>query len=536
MDVAVIGSGLSGLAAAQALVDRGLRPTILDVAEWLDEKRRAVIEKLKEVPPEFWPEADNALLRHNDTIGNDDLPKKVHFGSDYIYADTRSFAPLTALSPGRMPFPTFAKGGFSNIWGTAILPVDACDMVDWPLSSSEMAPHFRRVAQLMPICGGDGTLNAAFPAYCEQLGALDPGPQGQALLEDLRRAEVWLPALRILYGKARLAIHAASLGEDELFCTGCGECFVGCVRGSMFSTVPAINRLARSGRIVYQPNTFVKSIQEEDRKVTLAIIDPKTAAERLLAFDAVFVAGGPINTTRLLLQSAGLYDREVMLKESQKFVVPMLRRRSAPTAEEHPSVTLASAFLEVKVPALSDHWVHIQVIPMNRLVIEGARLPGINSRLGRYFWRPVLRRLMMGWFGMHSDHSSHVALRLRHGGGVKPDRLELSLRVSDAARKAAHIVARDLFHKGFAFGTMFVPWMIKFSNPGSGTHCGSSFPMRANPTHQFDTDIFGRPFGWSRTFAVDSSVLSSIPGTTLAFTTMANAHRIASLAPIEAMG
>lgn len=530
MDVAVIGSGVCGFAAAHALVDRGLRPTILDVGEQLDELRSATVAKLKEVSPKLWPTEDDALLRHNNTFGTSDLPKKLHFGSDYIYAADRSFAPLRTLSPGRAPFPTFAKGGFSNIWGTAVLPVDSCDMVDWPVTAADIAPHFRKVAQLIPICGGEGTLDAAFPAYCDKLGTLDPGPQGETLLEDLQRAEPRLAALNILYGKARLAIHTSGVSEAELACSGCGECFLGCVRGSMFSTVSSLDRMAREGRIAYQPNVFVRRISENAQKVTLAILGPHSSAERTLTFDSVFVAGGPINTTRLLLQSAGLYGQTVLLKESQKFVLPMLRRRGAPTGVEQPSVTLASAFIEAKVPSLSEHWIHIQAVPMNRLIVDGIGLPGMKD--GSRFWRPLLWRLMMGFCGLHSDHSSHVAVSLRKIDGTKPDVLELDLRVSDKARREARIAARALFHKGFAFGTMFCHWMIKFSNPGSGTHCGSSFPMRLNPGRRFDSDIFGRPFGWRRTFVVDSSVLPSIPGTTLAFTAMANAHRIASLAPL----
>jgi choline dehydrogenase-like flavoprotein len=536
MDVAVIGSGISGFAAAQALVARGLRPTILDVGERLDEPRRAVVEKLRDIPPKLWPKADDELLRHNETIGRDgDLPKKVHFGSDYIYADDRSFAPLRALSAGRAPYPTFAKGGFSNIWGTAVLPVAACDMADWPFAAAELEPHFRKIAQLIPIAGGEGTLDEAFPGYRDDLGALDPGPQGDALIEDLRVAQPRLRQLDVLYGKARLAIHAQSRSAEEQSCTGCGECFVGCVRGSMFSTVPSIERLAREGRVNYRPNAFVESIRDSAHKTTLTIVDAKTLERTSLSFDAVFVAAGPINSARLLLQSIQLYDHDVVLRESQKFVMPLLRRRSAPTAVEHPSVTLASVFLEVKVPSLSDHWVHIQVIPMNRLVIEGSGLPGVTTKLGSRLWGPALRRLMMAWVGMHSDHSSEVVLRLRAGCGKSPDALELDLRPLQAAREAAHVVARDLFRKGFAFGTMFVPWMIKFSNPGSGTHCGGSFPMRREPKLRFDTDVWGRPFGWSRSFVVDASVLPSIPGTTLGFTTMANAHRIASLAPLDSL-
>jgi hypothetical protein len=114
---------------------------------------------------------------------------------------------------------------------------------------------------------------------------------------------------------------------------------------------------------------------------------------------------------------------------------------------------------------------------------------------------------------------------------LRPD--ELDLRVAPAARRDARRAARALIGMGLAFHTLFCHWMIKFFNPGSGTHCGSSFPMRHHPSRPFDSDTLGRPFGWSRIFIVDSSVLPSTPGTTLAFTTMANADRIAASAPLH---
>jgi hypothetical protein len=121
-----------------------------------------------------------------------------------------------------------------------------------------------------------------------------------------------------------------------------------------------------------------------------------------------------------------------------------------------------------------------------------------------------------------------VALRRDERGG---SRLDLKMCVSAQARAAARQAARKLFRVGLGFQTVFCFWMIRFSNPGSGTHCGSSFPMRRKPVNRLDTDIFGRPFGWSRIFAVDAAVLPSIPGTTLAFTVMANAFRIGATAP-----
>ena len=57
--------------------------------------------------------------------------------------------------------------------------------------------------------------------------------------------------------------------------------------------------------------------------------------------------------------------------------------------------------------------------------------------------------------------------------------------------------------------------------------------MKEQPRDPLDTDIFGRPFGWKRVFVVDASVLPSLPATTTAFNTMANARRIATTGPLS---
>jgi choline dehydrogenase-like flavoprotein len=172
------------------------------------------------------------------------------------------------------------------------------------------------------------------------------------------------------------------------------------------------------------------------------------------------------------------------------------------------------------------------MIPMNEMVIAASRLPGLSSAYGRRLWAPILRRVMLAWCGMHSDHSSSLELRLRRNADDS-DTLSITLRVSEKARREAAVTARRLAKVSRKAGLYLQPRMMRFSNPGSGTHCGSSFPMRARPADVFDSDSLGRPFGWRRVHAIDASVLPSIPGTTLAFSVMANAVRIAEQAQIE---
>ncbi len=531
MSVAVVGSGFSGIAVAHALIARGIAVTILDVGETLDDRRSAVVSRLHDLPTSSWPPEDLRFLNENPTLGRHRLPKKVHFGSEYIYASDRSFAPIESGASSRLPYPTFAKGGYSNIWGAAVLPIAACDMSEWPVSRNELEPYFREAARLIPLTGGEGNLDESFPSYKERLGQIDAGPQGEALLTDLASAR-GLPE-EFLYGRARLAIHTES-AQNILPCNGCGYCFTGCVRGSIFSTEPSLIGLIDRHQVRYESGRFVDEVQEDSDNVRVTVIDSRSLQRDVLTFNAVFLASGPLSTTRILLRSRRLFERVVLLKESQKFVLPLLRLRAAKTAIEHPSVTLASAFIETKVPAISDHWMHAQIVPMNELILRGMPVPGIRLPVARSLLKPLLQRTMAAWCGMHSDHSAAVELML-HSGATDRSVMRIDVRRSREARVAAKAAANHLAREGRKFKTLFLPRFMQFSEPGSGTHCGGSFPMRRQPRSDFDTDLLGRPFGWERVFAVDASVLPSIPGTTLAFSVMANAYRIGALAPLGAM-
>ena len=59
----------------------------------------------------------------------------------------------------------------------------------------------------------------------------------------------------------------------------------------------------------------------------------------------------------------------------------------------------------------------------------------------------------------------------------------------------------------------------------SSQHFGGTLPMSLNPM-KYQTDIHGRPFGSKNVYVVDTSVLTTIPGTPTTYTTMANAVRI----------
>src|SRR5262249_57198073 len=87
--------------------------------------------------------------------------------------------------------------------------------------------------------------------------------------------------------------------------------------------------------------------------------------------------------------------------------------------------------------------------------------------------------------------------------------------VGSISRQARHLRARPLSP------------LLEIGTPGRGYHSGGSFPMREH-AGRFETDRWGRPAGFDRVHAVDSTIFPSIPAAPITFTVAANAHRIGS--------
>jgi hypothetical protein len=253
----------------------------------------------------------------------------------------------------------------------------------------------------------------------------------------------------------------------------------------------------------------------------------KEGGEESEDYEAVFLATGALNTTRLLLRATA--SAAAILLDSQKFIVPLLNLSATRQALEDAKPSFAGLFLDICDPDIDPHWIHGQVYAVNAPML--ARL-GIDMdrprQLRRTVLRPFLDRLMLAWIGLHSSHSGHLEVRL-------DDRTDmLHVKAVSRPETAQHIrrVARKYWQVGMRVGAAFLLPAIQIAPPGAGHHIGGSFPMRSAHHKRTDTDIWGRPAGHRRVFAVDSAVFPSVPGTTVALTAMANAWRIAAEAPL----
>lgn len=514
----VVGSGPTGVACAVALLAEGRRVLMVDAGRQLEPEREARLVRLGESDPAGWWGEPGAWLREGVEGAVEGIPLKLAYGSDYPY---RAMAGATRVEgEGVNTKFSLGKGGLSAVWGAAVMPYRQHDLTGWPVSAAEMMEHYRAVLEFMPVAQGVDGLEAEFPT----LKPSEPMPlsaQGAAMLAEMQRNETELRAKGVSFGRSRLAVSAPG-------CVRCGLCMYGCPRGLIWSSAQTVDALRGNPNFAYAPGLVAQRVFEAGRTASVEVLRLDGEREVLTA-GRVFVAAGVLPSTALLLRSLGAEGRAVTLKESHYFLLPMLRWKRVPGFARRELHTLAQLFVEIMDETLSPYTIHLQTYTYNDLFEQPIRK--MLGPLGAVFpWEMFLSRLFLFQGYLHSDHSPLTEAVLEKDGAGDVLRLRARQRPETAG------ILRKLIAKlsGVSGMTGLRPLsvLMRRGEPGRGFHTGGSFPMSARPMG-LESDVLGRPAGLRRVHVVDSSVMPTVPATTITFTAMANAHRIGTLAVRE---
>ncbi|MCK9589753.1 MAG: GMC oxidoreductase [Terrimicrobiaceae bacterium] len=522
LPVGVVGSGAAAAGVVHALVESGIRPVVLDVGQTLEPERESLKRELAMRDPGDWAPEMLKRARGDYRCTPDGLEIKMQMGSDYSTRFPQGENGLEFESMAHIP--SFAFGGLSNIWGASILPYRSADIRGWPFGVEELLPHYRAVARLTGSTGEPGdAIDRLFPCVCEQLQELPLSRSAAGLLADLKHHETSLCQAGMNFGMARLALQAED-NADRKGCRKCGLCMHGCPYDLIFSSAHPFSKWIAAGKVDYRPGCLVRRFEEKEGAVEVEWSAP-SGEIRHARFSRLFLSAGVIPTTRIVLSSLQMFDVPVEGKDSHYFLFPLLRIAGSGDVRSERLQTLSQIFVDLVDPVLEGKTGHAQIYSYSDIIDSS-----VAAMLGplRRFSPPVLSRMLIAQVFLHSDHSAKLVFRLRRTGGGG-ERLHVRGVANPAsARFRRHVLwkfSRHALHLRAIPGLPFV----KVGAPGRGLHCGGTFPMSKNPrNHQ--TDLLGRLPGFQRTHIADSSVLPSIPGTTIAFSAMANAHRIASLA------
>jgi choline dehydrogenase-like flavoprotein len=520
----VVGSGPAGVSAAMALLRGGHQVTMLDAGLELERERQQIVHQLAAREPSDWDASSIATLKENLHASGAGIPLKYSYGSDFPYRETDRYLPRHATNVGLLP--SLAKGGLSNVWGAAVLPYLPAELAEWPITYEQLAPHYESVLSFMGLSATRDDLEAKFPLFSNELVPWRPSRQAEELLADLARHRDSLRSHGVWFGASRLAMLGAGQGRRD--CASCGMCMYGCPYGVIYNAANTVAELTRYAAFTYRGGLIVERFAEVGNTVRITARSLSDARPITFEGSTLYMAAGALSSTKMLLESVEAYDHTLTLKDSQYFLLPLLRYRRVPGVFDESLHTLAQVFLEIFDERLSAHSVHLQVYSYNELFRQV-----IQSSLGvfdgplKLIYRAFLERFLLIQGYLHSDLSPTVDVTLRAPRHGSPSELVLRGHANARTPHVLKQVVRKLRGCRSLLKAFPLSPLMKVGQPGRGFHSGGTLPMRLQ-RGPFETDSLGRPHGFRHVHIVDSSVFPSISASTITLTVMANAHRIAS--------
>ena len=521
----IIGSGPTGVAAAKALLDRGLNVTMLDAGVTLEKSKQLALDQTASTSPAEWNRSHLDDFKSGTKATAKGIALKLAYGSDFPYRGGQQFISANG-DIGIVP--SLAQGGLSNVWGAAMLPYLPEDTRDWPINIRDLDPHYRAVLGITGLAAHQDDLAQKYPLFVEPHNGLRTGAIVRSLLDDLNSNRDELANHQIFFGHSRLAV--AEQNHFGAACAACRMCMYGCPLGLIYNSADTLRALRAHPNFIYRPNVVVKTFREVAGGVEINAYDLPTGDDVQFRGSRLFVAAGTLATTRLVLESLDATNACVTLKDSQYFLLPLLRKHAANGFDkDEPEHTLSQAFIEILDDEVSAKSVHLQIYGYNDLYREAIKnTAGPLFGLGAPVVDSFLKRFILMQCYLHSDYSHEIEARLLpRETDAATARLALTVkRNSKTEGTISRLIKKLRSVKRLTRATPLSP-LLKMGSPGRGFHTGGSLPMRSVP-QDLETDIHGTPYGCRRVHVVDSSVFPNIPASTITLTAMANAHRIAS--------
>lgn len=317
-DVVIVGSGAGGGMMAYMLTTAGARVAVVEAgAHNID----------RDIRHHQWPwelpgrntqyRPDPVHVRLNDRRGSPgrdpqnrdiiyDGSAHANYYNDHFFVKLRDWR---YTHPEGEPYRWVrvrSLGGRTNCWNAGALRWGPLEWkpysydgygIDWPISYEEMAPWYSKTELLVGVSG-------------EKSGQMTGTPDGEFLPPQgytCNHAIMTKAARRLGYVTTRephAIITRDHNGRPK--CHYCGRCGQGCDSGAKFTSVGALLPVAKAtGRMTLFTNAIVREVNVDSsgRASGVTYIDRYTFQEGAVRGRYVVVAGGSIETARILLNS-----------------------------------------------------------------------------------------------------------------------------------------------------------------------------------------------------------------------------------------
>lgn len=499
----VIGSGPSGVACATALIQKGLKVTMLDVGNELEKDKKSDLERVKKV----YLLNQKISHPHKSTLGKD-LQKRV-FNSDFAFSGVDEYIKFQS-SGGVTCLSSFAKGGLSNTWGAGVEKFPENEFKTWPIKYSQIVTYYDQIYNLIkPVTAHKfeyGNVNSS--------SGFQLSRQARHLLNNLVTNREKLDSLGLDFGASILATNFSD-------CAYCGNCQHGCPLDLIYSASHTLETLKKHTGFTYIKNIMVNRVRESGTEVEIFTKNIKSLELKVYKATRIYIACGAAVSTLIAAKSMNFTNKKIKFKDSSHITIPSLMFKRFNGTHKEALHTLFQLYLKIDSSQICKYPIHFSIYTYMDFYEQK-----ITSFKAGKLLLPILRIILDRLIIL----KIHLNSSCSHG---------FTMTALDQAHLAAKLVAvknmevnqvkkrilKFLYIKSWLLGFIPIFFLSKTSDIARSFHYGGSFPMSETSTEQ-TSDIYGRPFGLKKVHLVDSSIFPTIPAGSITATIMANAFRI----------
>jgi choline dehydrogenase-like flavoprotein len=517
----IIGSGPTAIVAAMEILKSDKQVCIVDIGNKIEDNNFNIKKSfLENFDIETFIRSCKEKLNIKYLYKNDHL--KFPLGSDFVYRKT-DFEIFNASTKVDYVLSN-AEGGLSNIWGTMVSPFFPKDIKDWDISYSHFYKEYKKIEKIIPILSSRDNLDNFFPINYGQPHNFALSPNAADFYSELNKNSNEYNKNGIFFGRAKLAI-GNMYSYNQVQCQSCGLCHYGCPYDCMFNSSQILAKISQNKNFTYINKSFVKEITLNNQgNINAHIIDIANNKKNIIIGKNIFICCGPISTAALLLRSKLTKSSTIYFKESQRFILPILKKKNFKNSINQNKNTLSEIFLEIYNNLISDKTIHIQYYAfLNEMLKPLEKLFGSYSFYLPKFFPSIFGRLNLLIGYLHSDYSNQLSFTM--------DRDKKNFYLDEVKNKKTEETLNKILkfiNVKFKNNFFILNFLKNINLTGASYHYGSSFPMKKNQGNKDSTTLLGELNGNKNIFLLDASILPDVPASPTTLNVCINARRIIS--------
>ena len=518
-DVLIVGSGVSGIAAALRFADKGVKPCLVDVG----------------LEPHHGTHVQENLYsyrKNHDSFAlmiGENFEGLINFGRESPLVPAKLASPLmrfvTACAQKYSPMEmsgfdviqSFCQGGLASAWGAGLYRYMDRDLEGFPIHSRDLAPYYDRLTKEIGISGENDDLALYFSKDKLLQKPLRRSANAARILQKYSRKRGDFNARGVFIGRPRLGVLTEEM-ESRGVCDYNNLEFWQPGLSHIYSPVQTMKRLIQEQKLTYRQGLLVKSWSRQDADLIVNAERVESGEIVYLQCKKLVLAAGAVGSARLALQAKKDTQTKLMLLDNPAIQFPFIipSRIGAKLEEAAFGLTqlnfiydsekfqkiLQGSLLEVTSPSRAEFFHHFPWAVQD------------NLRLIRY----VLPALTILQLFLPADGSNAALIGLNENGSLQvqaeKDRIDPEIKKS----------ILKIFRRLGAFSTASLVVEVP---KGQSIHYAGTLPMRADPKEEYTCDRYGELYGEPDIFVVDGSIFPALAAKNYSLALMANAMRIA---------